>query len=502
MKSRLFKNDVFRLIGFLTVLVSVSFFLTACSRNDEQPTVSHSPPADSLEQHVEDLTGSHTRVTWVQDIGDGRDTFARGDRLRLMGFDSRDGQGKRVILEQPANYTKPMITPHGDRVVYTDRTQDAVMVVGFDGTNQRKLAEGSALEVWAEPGSGREFVYVGTEMTQDRAPSFHRVDRIPLDGLSAPEKVWDMSPVTENNFQLSIDGRLAGGMFPWSDAGVARLPNGGWTRLGRGCWVSLSPDDQHLFWMFDGAHRNLNIIQYGTDRRWQVNINSAPGIDGYEVYHPRWSNHPRIMTMTGPYTVGGGGNKIGGGGTDVSVHIGRFSEDFQHIEAWVRLTGDQWADFYPDVWTLSGLELILAYDAEAAVSGDEVAVVPDASPATDTIAHDQAVSPDDAVEILVRLLEAVAIPTLEAIAPYDRALVAHRYAVEDVRSGTYDQQEMLIAYWVIRDGAILDDAHRSPGETFHLLVEPYDDRPDLEGERLSMDSDALMIPLFYEVQRL
>ncbi|WP_153306743.1 hypothetical protein [Desulfonatronum thioautotrophicum] len=481
----------------------VSSLLMACSRNsDETSTISHAPPAGSLEEQIEDLTGSHTRVTWIQDVGDGGDPFARGDSLRLMGFDSRDGQGERIILEQPANYAKPMITPHGDRVVYTDRNQGAVMIVSWDGTHQTKLTAGTALEVWAEPGTGREWVFVGTEKTQDRAPSYHRVDRFPLDGLSPPEMVWDMSPVTEDNFQLSIDGRLAGGMFPWSDAGVARLPNGGWTQLGRGCWVSLSPDDQNLFWMFDGAHRNLDMIQYGTDRRWRVNINSAPGIDGYEVYHPRWSNHPRFMTMTGPYKVGGGGNKIGGGGTDVSVHIGRFSEDFQQIEAWVRLTGDQWADFYPDVWTLSGLELILAHvDApEKQATGD--VTVPGPAAATEEPAHDQILSPDNAVEVRARLQETVAIPTVEAILPYDRALVAHRYAIEEVLSGTFDHPEMLIAHWVIRDGAVLEDAQRAHGELFHLIVEPYDERPDLEGERLSMDSDALMIPLFYQVQQL
>ena len=28
-----------------------------------------------------------------------------------------------------------------------------------------------------------------------------------------------------------------------------------------------------------------------------VNINDAPGFDGAEVYHPRWTNHPRFFVI-------------------------------------------------------------------------------------------------------------------------------------------------------------------------------------------------------------
>lgn len=45
------------------------------------------------------------------------------------------------------------------------------------------------------------------------------------------------------------------------------------------------------------------------------------------MYHPRWNNHVRFMTMTGPYINGEGGNKIGGGGKKVEIYLGRFSVD-------------------------------------------------------------------------------------------------------------------------------------------------------------------------------
>ena len=58
------------------------------------------------------LTGAHTRVAWVQ--GDGTDPDAGGDQLILMGFDSRDGKGERVILGERRSRTMPRLTPRGD----------------------------------------------------------------------------------------------------------------------------------------------------------------------------------------------------------------------------------------------------------------------------------------------------------------------------------------------------------------------------------------------------
>jgi hypothetical protein len=87
----------------------------------------------------------------------------------------------------------------------------------------------------------------------------------------------------------------------------------------------------------------------GDQGRW-ININGASGIDGYEVYHPRWSNHPRVMSMTGPYKVGTGANLIAGGGSGVEIYVGRFNSDFNAVESWWQITHNNYADFFPDVW--------------------------------------------------------------------------------------------------------------------------------------------------------
>ena len=134
-------------------------------------------------------------------------------------------------------------------------------------------------------------------------------------------------------FNVSPDGRFAGGMWPWPDAGVADLAGKTWKKFGEGCWTSLTYARGPLFWYFDGAHRNVTMVDVDAGAQWMVNINSAPGFDGAEVSHPRWTNHPRFLTMSGPYNQGGA-NQVRSGGKQVEIHLGRFSADFSTVEAW------------------------------------------------------------------------------------------------------------------------------------------------------------------------
>ncbi len=115
-----------------------------------------------------DLGNARYRVVWVQDMGDGRDVFAQGGNLRLMGLDTGDGQGERVILGTVGNYAKPLITPRGDRVVYTDRSKKKVYVVNWDGSGLRELFGGVGLALWRDPRDGREWIYYGSEEVEGR----------------------------------------------------------------------------------------------------------------------------------------------------------------------------------------------------------------------------------------------------------------------------------------------------------------------------------------------
>ena len=49
-------------------------------------------PATSIADPLEQFTGTHTRVVWIQEQGNGADTFGFGRNFKLMGYDSRDGK--------------------------------------------------------------------------------------------------------------------------------------------------------------------------------------------------------------------------------------------------------------------------------------------------------------------------------------------------------------------------------------------------------------------------
>ena len=163
--------------------------------------------------------------------------------------------------------------------------------------------------------------------------------------------MWDQTEVSLDNFQVSHDGRHAAGLFPWPQAGIADLRQGTWTQIGQGCWTSLAPDTSGVAWFFDGAHRNL-ILRGPRGARYmdRSRFSWAPGVSGFEVYHPRWGNHRQFFSMSGPYKAGEGDNRIGAAGREVEIYAGRFSADLRRVERWVKVTTDEQPDFFPDLW--------------------------------------------------------------------------------------------------------------------------------------------------------
>ena len=447
---------------------------------------SEGPPPSQLLATAPTATATDepwTRVVWTRDLGDGTDYISRGNQLVLMAYDSHDGRGERMLLETVAGYAKPLITPSGGDVIFSDRAKKTVYAVRWDGSDRRRIANGFGLAVWADPETGDEWVYVGRRPKGGSNPSYRRVYRYRLDDRKR-ELVWDAQPVTGNGFQLSADGRYAGGLFPWPHAGVADLTAGTWRVLGEGCWTALAPDGKNLFWYFDGSHRNLTFVDIDTDERWQVPINGAPGINGFEVYHPRWTNHSRYLVTTGPYTVGRRDNKIRSGGHQVEVWLGRFSADFSNVQHWRQITDNDYPDFYPDAWV------------------DPTHTPPDEE-STSTITR--AVSDATASARLVvdvRVRQHSPVPTPQSIAPYKHGLQALEYDVIEVIEGVYGESTLVVAHWVIRDGAVLESAARPAAWTDRLTVERYDTHPELEGQRLVMDSNAFTLPLYYDLDTM
>ena len=156
--------------------------------------------------------------------GDGTDPeIDESTTLIVMGLDTEDGRGERVIVGQPGKYLKPRLTSKADRIVFSTRVVPGppeIFIVNWDGSGLRKLADGFALALWRNPADGSDWVYQGTE---NREYDFARVTRFPIDAPEKRELVWDKTLVSMEGFAVSPDGRFAGGMWPWPNAGVADL---------------------------------------------------------------------------------------------------------------------------------------------------------------------------------------------------------------------------------------------------------------------------------------
>jgi hypothetical protein len=326
-------------IGLLCI--GLLFLLVACS--DEQPA-EHVQTLSTLHE----FTGAPTRLVWAQDLLDNKDVSAKGQHLRLMGYDSEDGKGERVILSGPENFFRPLMSPSGQQVVFSDFYQRKVEVVDWSGENRHYVTEGRALAVWQDPVNGIEWIYVGRgEVKGSPGPGSDRLYRVQLENPAIEERLWDKTPFG-GALHVSGDGRRFSAEM--SSCVLIDIERQEVQRKGKGCWPAVAPDHSYRYWFFDGAHRNLEMVDTRQGTRNRIHLANAPGIEGHEVYHPRWSNHPRYMVMTGPYTIRQGGNNIRGGGGGVEIYVGRFNEDYTDMEEWLQVTTNQRADFYPDLW--------------------------------------------------------------------------------------------------------------------------------------------------------
>jgi hypothetical protein len=431
-------------------------------------------------------------VVWVQE--DGSDPLALGTGLALMGLDTDDSRGERIITPERRSYVKPMLTPSGDRIVFSSRTPEGarMFMVNWDGTELTPLGTGYALAVWRHPSEGTEWVYASADTEKQPGPPL--VSRFRIDSPHEREVVWDKTPVSLDTFHVSADGRRAAGLFPWPDAGIAELPNGTLRKLGEGCWTALAHARGPMLWYFDGSHRNVTMVDLETDRRWNVGLNRAPGFDGAEVFYPRWTNHSRFLAISGPYNQGGA-NQVRSGGDQVEVHVGRFSADFTSVEAWARVTNNARGDLYADVW----IDRNRSPHAARPDGRIGPAVAADTSGSSPGLAARPRVA--ERVILDVQLAVPGPIPSPASILPYRHALVVNDYDVLALHEGNYREKQIRVAQWAIREGQVLGDARKPAGTRSRLTVEPYDEHPELEGERLIISSDAAGRPVYYDVGR-
>lgn len=340
----------------------------SCRQKPEPPagpsSVSAVPEGagSGLRQQIEDLTGGPTRIVWVRDLGPKKDIFATGIQLALMGLDTRLASGEKVLAPGPDNYSRPLLSPDGSTVVFSRRTatgdpatarwQSEIFAIDWTGGPPRALRSGYAVDVWQDPKTGLAWVYAFSTLRDAvgaNAEGF-RLHRFPLAEPDKEEVVWEQGMMSGDNIQLNRTGTAASGLIPWPNAGTFDFTSGRFIRFRNGCWPSLAPDDSGLLWVFDGTHENLRFFLPGVEGNWRVAMGELPQLKGKAAYHPRWSNHPQVISFTGPHPV-----NVASGGGNVSVLLGRFNEKLTGFEKAVSLGNDSGQpDGYPDVWVAGG----------------------------------------------------------------------------------------------------------------------------------------------------
>jgi hypothetical protein len=104
------------------------------------------------------------------------------------------------------------------------------------------------------------------------------------------------------------------------------------------------------------------------------------------------------------------------------------------------------------------------------------------------------------VTVRARVTEVSRVPTPEEMAPYRRALVANEYEVLEVMSGELTGERLLAAHWAILDATLLDTAERPLGSEHVLMLEPFERRPELAGERVVQDTEDFLLDLYFDTR--
>jgi len=356
--------------------------LTGCNEKEiieesVEAEVAPSIEPDSLSVEIEAATGAPTKVVWMHYTKTSTsDVYGNFEQFELWGIDTADNLGARKILDGKGSYSRPLITPNGKSIVFTDKHtardgsnkvfQPEIFRVDWDGGNLERLGEGYAVDIWRDPESKIQWVYTANLGPTDQSNLYaDKVERFQLIDPMDRELVFaGVKKVSPDNIQLSRDGKRMSCLFPWPKVGVVDLESGERWQNQHGCWPSMAPDNSYAAWVFDGSHKSVHIFGDRGVKHSQVTVNDAPGVDGYEMYHPRWSNHPRFFAITGPFK----GKTIGDGGHSAEIYLGKFSAGLKKVETWVRVTEDGFGDFFPDVWIKGGdaasLESSLFNDAE------------------------------------------------------------------------------------------------------------------------------------------
>lgn len=99
-------------------------------------------------------------------------------------------------------------------------------------------------------------------------------------------------------------------------------------------------------------------------------------------------------------------------------------------------------------------------------------------PSTAETAHATA-APSEGTVVIGRITVVSHVPDPSEV-PYTDCLTMIKYAVEEVVSGSYAENELLAAFWGMRDARLQPAAHFRVGQRHRLVIEPLAEHPELQ----------------------
>lgn len=278
-------------VSWLLAAIFVCLGLPGCTKKEPAAAAATEPTPQESAATLEELAGkAPVKLVWMEGP-------------KLYGFDSVQPSPPRLLRESAA-MERPLLTPDGAAVVYSEAGQ--IHALTFATGETRPLTAGFAAATWRHPETKRDWVYAAENA--EGASYF----RFSLHDPVQREEVWKNAPIDPRSVQVSRDGKRLAGLFYGADAGTADLAAKRWSKFGPARPVALAPDTSHIAALLDGTGRQLRFFHPATEpwdehaenitppASWHGWIQPNPWTDGLRFDSLRWSNHARLLALSAP----------------------------------------------------------------------------------------------------------------------------------------------------------------------------------------------------------
>ena len=281
------------------------------------------------------------RAVWVES-----DPDAPGGAGRIM---SREvGKPARPLTGKDLPGTRPLISADGNTVFFSSLRQESgpdgtsydplIFSVPFAGGEGKELSPGLALAVRPEGNTSAIYALASLQTGKKPVPTGDMLIKFLPETPGDREIIWAESSVSADNFQLSRDGRRAGGMFPWPQAGLANLEEDTFIPVAQGSFPALCPDDSCALAMLSPDRRKIRIFAPGVTPDWELDPAAHLPDKKAALNHLRWTSDPLHLAFTVPE------------GESAGVYLAEVRADLKAVTAATRISETVASAMWPDAW--------------------------------------------------------------------------------------------------------------------------------------------------------